>query len=51
MKDENIILYVCVKGKAITLQAWTSRRYMVVTSALRTDRLYPQENISGTHFF
>jgi hypothetical protein len=49
--EENITLYVRVKGKAIPLQAWTYPRHMVVTlSALRTGRLYPQENIPGTHF-
>jgi len=49
--EENITLYVCVKGKAIPLQAWTCPRHMVVTSALRTGRLYPQENTPGTNFF
>ena len=50
-----------VKGKAILLQAWTGpegyRRLklpdfktIVGLSALRTGRLYPPENISGTHF-
>jgi hypothetical protein len=54
-----------VKGKAVPLQAWTgpegssrlrppdfiyNRHMKVVTSAVRTGRLYPSGNIPGTHF-